>query len=403
MQAVKEFFKKLFSSVSLFLKKFFSKKMNVYITIGVSVLLVGLIVGLALAKPNNPNPTDNDDDQSGIIDDEDDEVIETNYNVTVSGSGSGDVNYGGLTQVVENGSLSLEFIPTDDFYLSALNINGQEFSNDEILNAVTEGYTISNIIADVVVNYTFTLKPIVTSYTGEKIIPVANVFTIDTFDKYIWFMQVASNLGNPDITETGIASLPYSFMSKTINLEIDLDLYGFIVAPIGLGYPNRFEGTFDGKDHTIKNLKINGSYVNCALFGDTNFATIKNIVLENVDLNSSDKAAGIVAVSNNSTVTNCSVSGNIYADDYAGGIIAFGSGAKDSINYATVSSKLEAGLIYAAGITAYGSDIQNCINYGDITGYRNVGGIGGSVNNILNCANYGEITASGLVAGGIVG
>jgi len=110
MQAVKEFFKKLFSSVSLFLKKFFSKKMNVYITIGVSVLLVGLIVGLALAKPNNPNPTDNDDDQSGIIDDEDDEVIETNYNVTVSGSGSGDVNYGGLTQVVENGSLSLEFI-----------------------------------------------------------------------------------------------------------------------------------------------------------------------------------------------------------------------------------------------------------------------------------------------------
>lgn len=67
--------------------------MNVYITIGVSVLLVGLIVGLALAKLSNSNPTDNNDDQRGIVDEEDDEVMETNYNITVTGSGSGDVNY----------------------------------------------------------------------------------------------------------------------------------------------------------------------------------------------------------------------------------------------------------------------------------------------------------------------
>lgn len=76
-----------------------------------------------------------------------------------------------------------------------------------------------------------------------------------------------------------------SFSGLTVNLAADIDLSGVDWTPIGS--TNRFEGTFDGQGHSIKNLtssldsSIRTQYGN-GLFGDvTGGATIKNLIVDN--------------------------------------------------------------------------------------------------------------------------
>ena len=75
-----------------------------------------------------------------------------------------------------------------------------------------------------------------------------------------------------------------TFEGETILLTEDIDLKGEQWTPIG--YWTTFNGTFDGQDHTISNLKHHGTEDDCyvGLFGYTEKATIKNLTINNVDL-----------------------------------------------------------------------------------------------------------------------
>jgi len=68
--------------------------------------------------------------------------------------------------------------------------------------------------------------------------------------------------------------------SAHYKLNADLDFSGVTLAT-GLSTTKRFQGTFDGGNKTIKNLKLN-SDTNIGLFSYTDGATIKNLKLENV-------------------------------------------------------------------------------------------------------------------------
>ena len=73
-----------------------------------------------------------------------------------------------------------------------------------------------------------------------------------------------------------------SFSGYTIKLTADVDLAGYNWTPIGMG-GKRFQGIFDGGDHTISNLSSvqTAGYGN-ALFGDVADGTvIKNVTIEN--------------------------------------------------------------------------------------------------------------------------
>ena len=99
------------------------------------------------------------------------------------------------------------------------------------------------------------------------------------------------------------------FAGKTILLGADIDLYGtdesgnrLSFNPIGFKYPGAkddegndiskiFRGTFDGQNHTIKNLYQNGwamglSYSNAGggLFAGVQNATIKNLIMKGADI-----------------------------------------------------------------------------------------------------------------------
>lgn len=159
---------------------------------------------------------------------------------------------------------------------------------------------------------------------------------------------------------------------NTYELTADLDMTGVAWTPIGnvAAYPGRaFQGTFDGKGHTISNLKCIDNTVNyacAALFGSASGATIKNVTLTNVDIQSKHYAAGILAYHGDNTVVtvaNCHVDGgSIFSTpELIGSSYDNGDKVGGIVGYATATDV-----------------ITECsVKDVTITGYRDLGGIAG--------------------------
>ena len=193
-------------------------------------------------------------------------------------------------------------------------------------------------------------------------------------------------------------------------LEADLDMAGYLFTPIcGGGGEKKFQGTFDGNGHTISNLNINGAEIaknrndaryaqNVGFVGSLGGGTVKNIVLENVDIQSSTdigvvgktnqiSVGAVVGWQQNGTIDNCIATGSIQTSGKGQGV----GGIVGNLHQGTISNCLSSVSILASGQNAQ------------------VGGIVGLTKNneisITSCAYVGttlESTGSGAV-GGIVG
>ena len=77
---------------------------------------------------------------------------------------------------------------------------------------------------------------------------------------------------------------PKTFAGKTVKLVADIDLQNAPWTPIG--YWETFEGTFDGDDHTIRNLNVTAKEADCylGLFGCTKNAVIRNVNIRNASV-----------------------------------------------------------------------------------------------------------------------
>lgn len=189
-----------------------------------------------------------------------------------------------------------------------------------------------------------------------------------------------------------------------------------------------FSGNFIGNGNTISNLYIyrdNSKYNSCiGFFGKCTSANLKGIKLNNVNINTvlCSDVGGIVGLydstdENISKISDCSVSGNIIAQGYAGGIIGFKSGNKITIsnchNDANIKFANDCGGI--VGELQSSATIENCYNTGNLeknnplgaAGY--VGGIAGYTGGYskdaikaTNCYNTGNILSNSHV-GGIFG
>ncbi len=224
-------------------------------------------------------------------------------------------------------------------------------------------------------------------------------------------------------------------------LANDIDLAGKDWEPIGVtmdadGYRtlHSFCGIFDGRGHVIRNM-TNHKAESCALFYQVlvgfngNTVAIRNVKLENVQLDLDDKTAidqgdlyragFICEISINSfgsstdqhtvSLENLSVSGVIEGSE-CGGIVAMAqrTGGYMSMrdvtvtgctNYADIHGKYVGGLSY--NMTATWTD---CANYGSITGNQLPGGLvgAGGCSFFTNCVNSGDIVSYGDSAAGIV-
>jgi hypothetical protein len=128
------------------------------------------------------------------------------------------------------------------------------------------------------------------------------------------------------------AESPVDFSGKTIKLDADLDLNNKSWTPIGnadsdytvgsLKY-KAFKGTFDGQNHTIKNLKVDSTavkdgYYASALFGWAHTGSeIKNLNIDTATVDGHHYVAAIVGYLYSGQVTDCTVKNAILTNTHA--------------------------------------------------------------------------------------
>ncbi|WP_026675776.1 GLUG motif-containing protein [Fictibacillus gelatini] len=176
-------------------------------------------------------------------------------------------------------------------------------------------------------------------------------------------------------------------LTGAFELANDIDMSNFgNFTPIGTTSAP-FKGTFDGKGHKIKNLSINVTSGYSGLFSyvSTSTVTIKNVGLENCNINGNDSnwAGGIVGSLVNGTITNCYVTGQVTGRYMVGGIVG----------------------------QFTGGTISNCYSKANVTAYARVGGligyVGGTTCKIINCYSTGKAKSTevgtSFPAGGLIG
>lgn len=171
-------------------------------------------------------------------------------------------------------------------------------------------------------------------------------------------------------------------------LMTDIDLSDFIAenfndegwTPIGSSSSNSFRGKFLGNNHKISSLTINKSekdYI--GLWGYINNATISDLKLECQSISGKSYVGCLAGLSNNSTISGCSVSNTdiTASSSCLGGIVGYASESK----------------------------LENSSYSGKVTGYDKVGGLVGSgvSFSIIACKSLADVQGKGGHVGGCVG
>lgn len=155
----------------------------------------------------------------------------------------------------------------------------------------------------------------------------------------------------------------------------DLELDGTPRGQIGSG-TTPFTGVFDGQGHSITGY-IPTENGGAGVFA-VNEGTIRNLSVEEADINTAQGTVGLLVDFNAGTVENSWTSGSIVGQSRVGGVVGDSTGTvTDSYSTADVRSRsTEAGGVVAVAMA--GSDTQRVYSTGNVTSdTRNVGGVVG--------------------------
>lgn len=142
--------------------------------------------------------------------------------------------------------------------------------------------------------------------------------------------------------------------------------------PIG-NSSTKFSGTFDGKNHTISNLKTSGQY--SGLFGYANGATIQNLTVNVTNNAGATSAGGLVgAVNGTTTIRNCTVNGTISGTHQVGCFVGFAQGVyQDNTLVLPCNLTIEGCTNNATVTTTSQASDNNRTSAGGFVGYVNAG------------------------------
>ncbi|GHV30609.1 hypothetical protein FACS189481_5030 [Clostridia bacterium] len=195
-----------------------------------------------------------------------------------------------------------------------------------------------------------------------------------------------------------------------------------VVVPKGTNFSgigeidNKFEGTFDGENHTIYGLVIkwgnnqnNGPAALFSYVGENGI--VRNVNLAGGSVVGSKKTAGLIG-ENEGLVENCSNANTINGTAFVGGVVGYNEGGtvRNCRNSANVTSTglVTLGMVFgdsAGGVVgnAHGGAIINNTNTGAVKGTVQVGGIVGHCNaDVLFNHNSGPVCGWAIV-GGVAG
>jgi hypothetical protein len=196
---------------------------------------------------------------------------------------------------------------------------------------------------------------------------------------------------------------------KHFMLIADIDLGSFTGTSFNIigNTSDYFTGVFDGNGRTISKFTYtatDGDYI--GLFGyvsDPN-AEIKNLGLidPNINTETVGQFGSLVGYLEHGTLTGCSVDGGSISLGSGGGLVGINSG---TISDCSVSANVYGDMI-VGGLVGQngGGTISNCHSNGTVSGISQIGGgfVGSNSGTIINC--HSSATVSGLlVIGGLVG
>lgn len=170
------------------------------------------------------------------------------------------------------------------------------------------------------------------------------------------------NSGSPgEVSITTAAELAWlaqqseTFVNYTFKLTADIDLNNYEWTPIGSKFT--FNGTFDGQNHTVSNLKCTNSKKG-GLFAEIINATVKDVTVSgSVSFNTDNESSilgGIVAhVKDTSTITGCTNRCSISTtgdgnQGRVGGIAGYVANQGNNCNF-TISSNTNTGNVSTNG------------------------------------------------------
>ena len=276
--------------------------------------------------------------------------------------------------------------------------------------------------------------------------------TVDEWDQetveHNAYEYIAEDFGIDTITgiyhvesETGLAALAAlvnsgnSLEGKTVVLDTDIDLANYATRSTSawsiIGNDEyTFDGTFDGKGHTIKNLNIVSTEPGyfAGFFGCAVNATIKNVVFENInvnvasdDTNEGGHIAGVVGyLAGTALIDNVTVKGDVKVESTFEnqassrvGVLVGGNWSTNDITIKNVKIEANEGSYVKANshVGALGGQltgklhISNCSSNINVEGYKFfAGGLVGCAareTTIKHCQVSGNVSISNGRAGNI--
>ncbi len=251
--------------------------------------------------------------------------------------------------------------------------NGTDPTSSSTLYSGTITVTTGDVIKAIAIATGWDNSEIATKRILQELTPVDGKYHITSNEAFEIFTDMASS---------------EEFADKHFVLDTDVTASQEVTEP--------FTGIFDGNGKTISGLGH-------ALFNSINGGTVKNVMLENVDIDT-DGNSGAIAneATGDSRIYNVGVlSGTVDGDDNVGGIVGFLDGSSRVINcfsYATIEGGTDVGGIVGNNNVASTADniqtmVMNCMFYGNITGGSAKSPVygGENINNLhggLNTYNY---------------
>ncbi|MBQ7331650.1 MAG: hypothetical protein IJW39_00185, partial [Opitutales bacterium] len=180
---------------------------------------------------------------------------------------------------------------------------------------------------------------------------------------------------------------------KTVTLTANIDLKSEEWTPIG-NSTYKFQGTFDGGNYTISNLKISGNNSNVGLFGFTTDGAIKNFTLNNAQVSGRLNVGAVAGTPYTSKYSNITLTGTVQVSGmaYVGGV-----GGKDAYaNWDNVRVNVSGDSYVKANSVENGTAYRTYV--GGVIGFMGEGS-----RTISNVSSNIKVEGSTVDVGGIVG
>ena len=267
---------------------------------------------------------------------------------------------------------------------------------------------------------------VVAALVAIPAIGIANTFTVD----YSWYKNATgstyvitkpgqwnafANLVNGAADEAQAGVTTDSFAGKTVELGGDLNFMAQDVVPVGGQGGHTFDGTFDGKGHTVDNVTVNaqGATKNVGLIGaagedsaieNVNVGSKVSLTIDETDSTKAIENVGLLVGSSQGSISGVTNAGTltvshsmdqtkaiVFPIKNVGGVAGICTGDVTGVSNTGAVSVSEPGVPYKAGASETDWEDQSILAI-------NIGGVVGSAGDVDSTVDKAAGTAHGTIS-----